>query len=342
MSHPRSLVLLALALSPAADAATYCVENSAELTTALAAIQSLSGSHTIQLQGGSYVSAAQAGFTVTLSAGQSLLLEGGWAPFFDNDCGLRFDDPTLSVIDGGGVRRALTLNHSGGGGFTVRGITFANGLTDSGAGGLTLEADYSQNLVIERNVFRDNVADVGGALRSGKSSGELIVRNNLFLRNRARTAPGAYVTSNAGASVILANNTWVENRALATIGGFSRGLALNGSGDTLVVNNLFWDNTSVAPSNDFQPRSFDAVLNNNIQSLVGNCGPACIGNTGLPPEFVGVDDFRLSPESPLRNAGYFEPGLLGERDLDGRPRRMGRGADIGAYEIDESFGDGFE
>lgn len=342
MSHPLALLLFALALSPAAEAATFCVTNGAQLAAALAAIQPLAGSHTIQLEGGTYTTQSAAGFSVTLSNTQSLLLEGGWTTFFDNDCAIRYADPGLTVIDGGGVRRGMTITHNGVGSLTVRGMTFANGLSDVGAGGLLLDADDSQSVVIEQNLFRDNISDVGAALRSYKTSGELAVRSNLFLRNRARTAPGAYLTTFVGASAIVANNTWSENRSLATEGGFSRGLTLNAEGDAIVVNNLFWGNTGVAPSNDFQPRSTDVVLDNNVQSLVGNCGPACSGNTAVPPQFVAPDDFRLSPDSPLRNAGYFEPGLLGERDLDGRNRRMGRGPDIGAYEIEENFGDGFE
>jgi hypothetical protein len=110
-----------------------------------------------------------------------------------------------------------------------------------------------------------------------------------------------------------------------------------------MINNLMWGNTGNADGSDVFFYSADLMLHNNIEKKSGVFGAASLGNISVAPGLVSSGNWHLKHDSPLRNAGYNAGAeLLGEHDLDGRTRRMGRAVDIGAYEVEDAFADGFE
>jgi hypothetical protein len=90
---------------------------------------------------------------------------------------------------------------------------------------------------------------------------------------------------------------------------------------------------------------FDADLfNNDLQAVLGNPGTQ-VGNLSVDPAFVDAanGDFRLAAVSALIDAGTDMPlGGVAPADLDGSARAAGTHVDIGAYEFERIFRDGFE
>jgi hypothetical protein len=316
----------------------------------LAEVEARSGNHTIYLRLGTYAASdapGGAGFVVTLGGGKSLTLDGGWFPLQGQPCALRYPQAQLTLLDGGGDRRVMTLVDTGGGGFTVRNLTFANGwvadAAGTGAAGLQIDAGNSARVLVEQNIFRDHRGVVGAALRAGKVAGTFVLRNNLFHDNFATSnAPALYLSLFEAGSGVIAGNTFARNEVGGTMAATSRTFTLNGPVGALVVNNLLWDNVApTAQPVDFPARLVDTVVHNAIQKPGGVLGPESVGNLSVDP--LLTQDFRLGEGSPLRNAGYDAgPEVLGAADLDGKARRLGRATDIGAYEVPELFGDGFE
>src|SRR5882724_378343 len=177
MKFSIALVLSGLyGISPAFGS-TFCVASDNELTTALAAAQQdTSASHEIRIHTGHYMAPA-GGWRIDIDV-RGITIAGG----YDNpDCTSQSNDASLTVLDGHESVRPLTIDTS----FVfqqmsvahdivIRGLTFANGLGDR-AGGLKLSDAgpiTTANVLIERNIFRDNVATV---YEQDNSAGGLLV-----------------------------------------------------------------------------------------------------------------------------------------------------------------------
>ena len=80
----------------------------------------------------------------------------------------------------------------------------------------------------------------------------------------------------------------------------------------------------------------DAALdcNGSGVTVLGNIleGEDIPGNSTEDPQFVNADDddYRLSPTSPAIDDG--DLAAAGPLDIEGNPRPVGMGPDIGAYE----------
>jgi hypothetical protein len=361
-----TIVATALA-SCQALATTRCVASADELTAALlAAQQNTSDSDEIRLRSGRY-DAPDGGWRVDVQL-RGITIEGGYT---DAACATPSLDASLTVLDGGGTVRPLTIDTSfapqqTATGIIVRGLTIQNGSGDR-AGGLKISDAgpiYDGNILVERNIFRNNVASLyqqdnsGGALLAATDGPnfdgtvDLIVRDNLFLGNRAPDGAAAQLFSNNGIDVT--NNTVTGNQSTDEMLEARTAFAVFTFSQITYSNNLFWANNrdglsatyDVRGDNPFRQDLAADLFNNDLEAVLGTPGTDS-DNLSVDPRFVVPvsGNFRLDAASPLIDAGTVTPiGDLGPADLDGSARVQGASVDIGAYELtlDRIFVDGFE
>lgn len=347
-----------------AGAATHCVADADEFSAALLAAQQSSGSDEIRMRTGHYP--APAGGWRTDIQQRGVTIAGG---YLDATCQTQSLDASLTVLDGQQAVRPLTIDTS----FAaqqvtttieISGLTIENGSGDT-VGGLKISDSgpiYVGSILVERNIFRNNVAAVyqqdnsAGALLAatdgltGDGAVYLIVRDNLFTGNRAKDAAAAMLFSNNGIDVT--NNTVSGNQS------FDNTLATRTTFTSFTFsqitygNNVFWANNpdnligtyDIRGDSPFRIDLAADLFNNDLQAVLGTPGTQS-GNLAVDPQFVDAAGgiFRLAPTSPLVDAGIDAPlGGLGAVDLDGLARIRGAHVDIGAYESDVIFRNGFD
>ncbi|MBK6726488.1 MAG: hypothetical protein IPG63_04370 [Xanthomonadales bacterium] len=348
----RACLLLTLATT-AVKAATTCVSTVAGLHNALAVAQSNGEDDHILIATGTYApSTGSTAFEYQATENHSLRLSGGYE-LAGGNCLLSTLDSALTVLSGGGVRPVLRLDGAAGthGDIIIERLTIRSGrsIWSGGGGSIGTNAGYSGNLIIDHVIVRNNDAEYYGGGLSVGSSGTVHISNSLFLANRAGFGHVALsLTLNTPDSALnfVVGNTLVANACLPD-SNCEFTFRVGGADDPEVVfaNNAFAFNTSGDDLRIDGPLGL-FLYHNNFVGLSSNVEPeAQVGNLALTnPEFVDpfAGDYRLSPDSPLRDAGH-TPFVLGRRDLDGLPRVSGSAVDIGAYESqDELFGDGFE
>lgn len=219
------------------------------------------------------------------------------------------------------------------------------------------ETDYTGRMTIERNVFYDNEADIGGGLhiadRRAMDTGRVYVVNNLFVTNHARyegTAGSAAFLTLPDGHIYVTNNTALYNTADGAAGGFFVAYS-----DILVANNNLWQNDGCELFLDLHDSADHAAFyNNNIEDLCGDSPDVASGNIRVEPEFeFGALNFTPVYYSPLANGGRNPPEIgvppflwyLADFDLRGEARLVGPRVDIGAYESQEAeriFVNGFD
>lgn len=354
MKTPAPLLLFTLvALATSAHAEIYCVADGTILQLALqAAAQSPTVSDSIRLEAGSYRSTSSNGFYASFGDSNTgnLDISGGWSP----GCQVRLPG-RRSTIDGQLTRPGMHLYGTLGvhGRVRITNLEFVRGHATAQhvSGGLTVDRGY--DIEIESNVFSDNAFEhansAGGAGLYAVSEGAISVRNNLFVRNDADTpisiaAGGAvvycYGYGNVGRFI---NNTVYDNSADAGASGDVGGVYVGGEPACGwdVANNSLWGN----PGLDLSLGSASVTLrNNDLQNRGGTETPSSSsGNFNASPQFLSTTDFRIKRSSPLVDAGLDSAGggVMGG-SLDGGPRLVGPHVDIGAYELDRLFVDGFD
>lgn len=129
----RAALAIAAALAAAgAHAKTYCAHNASELQAALTDAGSAGTSNnqdnTIQVTNGTFTTSAAPFFFGTVS-GFALRLEGG----YNGTCSSQNLAPGISVLDGGGLTRVLSIQTNGD--ITVRHLTIQNANYGGSAGG---------------------------------------------------------------------------------------------------------------------------------------------------------------------------------------------------------------
>ena len=291
-----------------------------------------------------------AAFIYSLEEDFDVLLQGGWVTRNLIDCGGRLSDPKQTALGGSDVRHALLLvvTDSSAGGFALENLTIEDGETAGRGGGIDQFGDHAGMMRIERVYFRNNHADGFAAGASLRSSGSIVLRNNLFFGNRCGSrfcAAEILVQSDDTTTVrgFVGNNTVVANACDDAVECAGSGSGVYGNGRFVVYNNAFAFNAG--PDLDVSSATGNvAVLSNNLLQLSGT-PTSMSGNLAVEdPLFeslLGLD-FRLRFESPLRDAGSAAqpPGNI---DFDGLARINGPFVDIGAFENDEMlFFDGFE
>ena len=357
-----AFIVLAACIAPVAVAnanATniFCVASPDDLTDALASL-STSAANTdadeIRIRTGTYFAPA-GGWAGSVTTHHALTIRGGYT---DDGCTQQTLDASMTVLDGNDASGVLTINTPliPNSDIAVSGLTFQHGKGSSAfescAGGLKIGDPNPINggtVLIERNIFRDNVAvsngfshAVGGLLAA--TDGEaLIVRDNLFANNRSPNEAAASLYSNN--EIDVKNNTFVGNHS--TDAALEKRFALDFFTDSglMLSNNIFWSNATGAGEFDINLSgqfTHATLVNNDIEAATGTAKSET-GTLQVDPLFVGEADFRLSASSSLIDAGVDNaPGGLGSVDLDGSPRIDAEAVDLGAYESSYIFVSGFE
>lgn len=178
----------------------------------------------------------------------------------------------------------------------------------------------SSSPTIINSIIRDNVASqiAGGVLCN---DGSVTLINCLLTGNSATFDGGAVYNYNAG-NTNLIGCTLSENTASAGGGVFA-----GANSHPELRHCVLWNN---APTSAFD----DAGSNISMDYCDIQGGWSGTGNISSNPEFVAMDDFRLSADSPCIDAG--DPGFVpqpNERDLDGHARVLCGRVDMGAYEF---------
>jgi len=329
------LVALLAASAAPGNAAVFCVDTAAELVQAMTDAAANGVADEIRVVAGTYVPSTTPTYQTGVS--QDLTLSGGWSA----TCLGQRPDPDSTTIDGANARRVLSIQViDATATVTLRYLTLRNGNAGAGsAGGLSLTgaAGNHLNAVVESCVFRDNTAATSSAMEVGTDLGTLRLAGNLVVGNLATTnLAGASLTAN-GPSAEIVNNTVAGNTNSGA--GTWGGVRLAGTCPVVFANNVFWGNTGI----DLK------LSNNNTYFLYANDvetqeGTAAGGanNVSVDPQFVGAGDFRLQADSNLIDVGETVQATLPAGDIAGGPRLLGLGPDLGAYESEHLFSDGFE
>jgi len=353
--------LLLTVATTAADAATWCVGTTAELRSALAAAEGNGEDDEIRIRIGHY-SAAPGGtswdstFAYESEEAYDLTLRGGYITAFGSACGFRITDASQTELSGSHLEAVLVVVVGADSSADVRVelLTLRDGRAQSVGPAVQVRSflsesngDVSFDRVILRN--NDSRGDLGNL--TIWTSGLVSITNSLFLANRTDSgamAVGLMLQSGGSQPNLIVGNTFVGNGCLPGDScDAALGITSDVGGDTQVVvaNNVFAVNNSTDDISVDGPLGL-FLYHNNFVGLSTNVAPEVnVGNLALfNPGFVDPlgGDFRLLPESPLRDAGATSLALTAY-DLDGLPRIHGADVDIGAYESRvELFGDGFE
>jgi hypothetical protein len=340
--RPQSYLAILFALTGLlcmpAQAAIYCVDSEASIQAALNAA-AINGELTniVQVVGGNY--ALSAGLIYDSSTSSTLGLRGSEKP----GC-LSVAQPQRSVLDGQHVHRPLLIAAPNAV-VDIRDFDFVGGLsTANRGGGLSV---YAIDIRVDLSRFIGNRADDFAGGLFAYATGDLRVRNNLLVANSAATDGGVELYS-MGTTAYVNSNTVIANTTdAATAAG---GLRLGGTAHFSLSNNILWSNNTnggadlIASNANGHDR-----LNNDIGTSGGAAQSASsAGNLSVNPGFAACGgpvcfSFQLSRSSPLVDAGIdAAPGLLATLDLLQGPRIVGEAIDIGAYEEDVLFANGFQ
>jgi hypothetical protein len=346
--HARApFVFLLATFTSATQAEIFCVETAAEFSGALTVAGGNHQHDEIRLRKGIYSMANGVYFDYDASASENFDLEmsGGWYQRGTAPCGAQSDNPWETVLDGQGTETVLRLAsaHVQQSSVTIRLLTFMNGFESfigaTTVGGLDVswswlvdEGPTAGTISIERNVFMINDADHALWINGGYPR----VTNNLFLLN-----------DNSGAAAYLYTwdlfgSTFTNNTVIGNNGG---GVLIYGRGE--VVNNNFWDNAG--PDVEQGNSGVDFFLyNNNHQSFEVEDSAILADNISVEPEYQsGLFNYTPVRGSPLVDAGREPQGALPlwyltDVDINDSPRWVGAHVDIGAFENEKIFVNGFD
>jgi hypothetical protein len=335
-----ALAALLLAAPGAGRAAEFCVRNGAELVAALAASENNGEDDVIKLAVGSY--AHPQGFSAALGNHESLILVGGWT-LQDGDCHLQLPRADLSVLDGQHQRPVLVFHTSpDGGDLVVSNLTIERGPHVAGVGGLGVygSAEYPGNVLLERIAALDNRAIPIYIV----SSGTIRVRGALVAENQYAST-GIHLVQWGLADVSIVNSTVANNRSSSV--GYDAVMVSKFEAAPLatVSNSILQGNSSGNGQRDLYSNPHSILFRNTLiqSSLYALNGTDLLNGQAASFMAPALGDYRLRPGSLGLDAGLDDPaGGLPLFDLYGTPRTVGLKPDLGAFETEHSFLDGFE
>jgi len=183
----------------------------------------------------------------------------------------------------------------------------------------------NSNAVVTGCVFEGNTASSGGGgmhnyVGRAKATGNPFIINCLFFGNSAPTGGGM---RNNDPDPTIVNTTIAYN--------YGSGISSRNGSAPIIENSIVWGNSGGSFSGASSGSSI--VSYSDIEG-----GFAGTGNLNVDPLFLSPagNDYHLTADSPLINAGNNNVPDLPATDLEGKPRIIGGTVDMGAYESDAS------
>lgn len=331
------LAIVLLTAAPASRAATFCVDTPAELVDAMAAAKDNGEDDDIRIVAGNYA------LTDVLRLGNveteafALAFSGRW----NAGCSAQ-SAGGASTLNGGGERQILALSFNGGTDLAISDLAFFGGFAAFNAAGGAVDIAGGRHVTIERSQFYGHAMQNGEAplhVEAGGAASSVVLRSNLVVDNEAHAITGVHVEALQGSAAIT-GNTITAN--VSSVSCPCSALNYAGTSSYTVANNLVWDNEG---GDVFINAANPLHLANDIGVIVAGSQPPGSGSSGdvaVDPAFA-ADGVHLRPDSPLVNAGFdAAPGGIGDLDGGRGERRIGAAVDVGAFETDVLFRDGFE
>lgn len=319
-----------------AQAASFCATSAAEIQTALNTAAANDENDIIFVVAGTYD--LSSGLSFVSSKAYSITILGG----YNAGCFVATHEDT--ILDGQNTLRPLYISSSNGS-VRVEGFTFSGGLSTNNRGGGLSISSGSGGVRVDLNRFIGNHADdFAGGLEISASNGDIYLRGNLFFGNTGASTGAAELFIVNGAGYVVGNTVVANSSADDTAAG---GLELSGGVTYTLSDNIVWNNTDNGAPDVRAFNSLIDLFNNDVGTATGNTGTVS-GEQSVDPQFATCQGllcftFELARSSPLVDAGEDAPlGGTTVLDLDGKPRKIGAHVDIGAYEQDVIFNDGFE
>jgi hypothetical protein len=304
------------------------------LQSALSAAASNGDDDLIQLQAGHY--SMPSGFVLDFPSAEpySVTIEGGYSPFFGNDCGLAPVSPDArdTVLD-----RGLWSLHlaTGAPSITLRGVTLQNtSSADATHAPIEISADATANglIALENSMLIGNSSVGTSAIYLSAGQGAISVQNSLLARNVSLAAinPIRFRTvRNGSLCVSIVNSTFAGN-----VSAQPSVYVMNPNCLALAANDIFWGSATsdvvfVNPASTY-------LLSDDLSSIDDATGTQAFDVVSVDPMFNA--DFSIEGASPLRDKGnpgggmaLFSPGPF---DVTGEARAYPAGfPDIGAFEV---------
>jgi hypothetical protein len=332
--------VLGLSTALPADAADFCAHDPFELQAALTASQANGEDDTILVLTGDYP--LNAGLVFVSSEAHSLDLFGSI-----DDCAVPHPDlaGAGTVLDGQHQLRPLGIANQNGA-VRITGLRFAAGFADGSGAGLFASG---RDVVVSANWFYGN----HGTGEKMDSGGAALVAATEFLRFDDNLVFGNHAVNVGGVTLFLTANGNAQAIANTIIANLSDeieapgGLLVEGSGTFEIANNILWNNAAPGGS-DFGAIAANDRYHNDIGVVTEQGEPpgAVSGELSVDPGFESCGDsicfdFELARASPLVDAGDDAYDLVFV-DLAGKPREIGPHVDIGAFENDRIFRNGFD
>lgn len=226
-----------------------------------------------------------------------------------------------TIIDGESARRCVYgADHA-----TLNGFIVRKGYAAGYGGGMHNRA---VSPLVANCTFFENTGYYGGGMGNVNSSPRL--SNCIFTENSAYDGGGMH---NVSSYPVLANCTLLGNIATAAGTGIC-----NIDSSPNLVNCILWD-CLLADT----PKEIENWTTSSVPVITYSCvrggydGPGNIASDPLP-RGTGEMAGRIQPTSPCIDAGTILGAAVS--DIRGVARPQGSGSDMGAYELDDSDGDG--
>ncbi len=308
---------------------------------------------------GDTIKVAQGTYNENISITSSisgLLIEGGWDSIFT----ARSNNPSLTIIDGGGIARVFNISATGISiGVTIEGFTIQNGIESPYGGGINVVTWSGGVALVDiiNNIIAGNSANNGGGIGVYSKTGSPIVNiiNNKISNNGGISA--VYISSEIAdeTNSNLINNVIADNdgygifitthSALTQVTITNNTITNNGSSGLLaqydntiidITNSLIWGNSG--DDIYFWPLSLSTIniSHSDVGQVAINSGNYNDDGTNLNTAPLFVDsangNHHLSHSSPLINMGDNSAVSAIPTDFEGDPRIIDGAVDIGADE----------